>query len=307
MAATGSSTISSRTSASSSTSDPSRALGARARGWVRLTHPFPSVLDGLVAGGTALFASGALEVAVRIGVSMTALQLGIGAVNDIVDAPRDAGRKAGKPIPEGLVTSTAAAALSAACFVLGVILAATVSPALGVLAAVVSAIGLSYNLALKGTAWSWLPFAIGIPILPVYGWLGAAGTLPAAFGVLVPVAVLAGAALAIGNALVDVERDRAAGVSSVAVALGPRTSGRVGLGLVAAVWTLAVGSAAIAAPAVAPIAVAAAGLVPVGAALEVVVNRSPAPDRRERLWQVEAVGFAILAAVWVGTVLSTRS
>ena len=31
----------------------------------------------------------------------------------------------------------------------------------------------------KGTAWSWLPFAVGIPLLPVYGWLGAAGALPA--------------------------------------------------------------------------------------------------------------------------------
>ena len=27
----------------------------------------------------------------------------------------------------------------------------------------------------KGTAWSWVPFAVGIPLLPVFAWLGAAG------------------------------------------------------------------------------------------------------------------------------------
>ncbi len=34
---------------------------------------------------------------------MTALQASIGALNDLVDAPRDAGHKPGKPIPAGLV------------------------------------------------------------------------------------------------------------------------------------------------------------------------------------------------------------
>ena len=35
---------------------------------------------------------------------MTALQVSIGALNDIHDAPDDAGRKPGKPIPAGLVS-----------------------------------------------------------------------------------------------------------------------------------------------------------------------------------------------------------
>ena len=88
------------------------------------------------------------------------------------------------------------------------------------LAVVVLGIGLAYDLFAKGTAASWVPFAVGIPILPVYGWLGATGSLPDLFRLLVPVAAVAGAALAIGNALVDVERDRAAGDRSVALVLG---------------------------------------------------------------------------------------
>src|SRR6478672_8079955 len=122
----GSSTISSRTSASSSTSDRAPGVGARALGWIRLTHPFPSILDGLVSGAIAWVAGGAADQVVRIGVAMTALQLGIGTVNDIVDAPRDAGRKAGKPIPGGLVTPSGARLLAIACSLAGVVLAASV-------------------------------------------------------------------------------------------------------------------------------------------------------------------------------------
>ena len=53
---------------------------------------------------------------------MTLLQLGIGTVNDLVDAPRDAGRKQGKPIPGGLVSATAARVVAIACFAAGLML-----------------------------------------------------------------------------------------------------------------------------------------------------------------------------------------
>ena len=74
-----------------------------------------------------------------------------------------------------------------------------------------TATGYAYDLRLKTTAWAWLPFAIGLPLLPVYAWVGATGQVPAPFVLLVPLAVLAGAAVALLNGLVDVERDRAAG------------------------------------------------------------------------------------------------
>ena len=115
MAATASSTTSSRTSASSSTSDPAPSPGARLLGWVRLTHPFPSILDGVVSGATASLAGAPPDLAVRIGLAMTLLQLGIGTVNDVVDAPHDAGRKPGKPIPAGLVGGRAALVAGRSC------------------------------------------------------------------------------------------------------------------------------------------------------------------------------------------------
>jgi len=238
---------------------------------------------------------------VRIGVAMTSLQLGIGALNELVDAPRDAGRKPGKPIPAGLVTTPTAGWIAIAAFGLGILLAVPGGPILLALAAVVVAIGVSYDLWFKGTAWSWLPFAIGIPLLPVFGWVGATGALSLMFAVLVPVAVAGGAALAIGNALVDVDRDRAAGGSSVVIAVGEGRARAIAIGLLASIAiaaTVAVAWLGRGGPTVATIA--ALGTVPVlAAALAGPID----PGRREVAWRAEAIGLGLLAIAWIRAVL----
>lgn len=239
-------------------------------------------------------------VAIRLGLAMTALQLGIGAINDLIDAPRDAGHKPGKPIPAGLVSRRAAASIALASFVLGLTLAALAGPLVVGLAVTVIAIGLAYDLRLKGTAWSWLPFAIGIPILPVFGWAGARGDLPMSFAVLVPAAVAGGAALAIANSLVDVERDRAAGVSSAAVALGEGTASIVGIVLLGGIaLAAAVSVAVLGGGSTAAVLMALLGVVPVLAA---VVARRAEPARRELAWRTQAIGLGLLAVAWIGAV-----
>ena len=245
----------------------------------------------------AVVAGAPWDVAARIGLAMTLLQLGIGTVNDVVDAPADAGRKAGKPIPSGLVSGRQATIAAGILFIGGTGLALSVSWAVGGLAVIVVVIGLAYDLRLKGTAWSWLPFAVGIPILPVFGWLGATGSLVPLFVVLLPAAVAAGAGLAIGNALVDVERDRSAGLSSIAIVLGPARSRVVSAGLFGAVGVAAVASA-IAAERSIPIVLllAVAALVPVAAS---VAASSASSAGRERAWQVEAVGLAVVGTIWL--------
>jgi 4-hydroxybenzoate polyprenyltransferase len=228
---------------------------------------------------------------------MTALQFGIGATNDVVDAPRDAGHKPGKPIPSGLVSPVVARAVAVGGFVAGIGLAAPSGFPLLALAVAVIGIGLAYDLLLKGTAWSWLPFAVGIPILPVFGWLGATGTLPPAFGILVPAAIAAGAALAIANSLADVERDRAAGTASVATALGPGRAWAVQAALVTVIVLAAVVSAWILATSEArALLVASAGCLPLAG---VAAGRGGGADRRERAWQLEAIGIAAVGVAWL--------
>ena len=229
--------------------------------------------------------------AVRLGVAMTALQVSIGSLNDIVDAPRDRGRTPPKPIPGGLVSPGQAWAVTIGGAVLGLALALPSGVATLLLAIVVLAIGYAYDLVFKGTAWSWLPFAIGIPLLPVFGWLGATGGLPSSFTILLPVAVIAGAALAIANARADVERDAAAGVDSVATRLGIERAWAVNASLLGLVIDLA---------ATTLIALGAAVVIGIG----VVLGRHADSAGRERAWELEAVGVGVLAAAWLaGTTL----
>lgn len=270
---------------------------ARIGGLIRLIHPFPSVLDGAVVGAIALIAGGDGLTAARLAVSMTALQASIGSLNDLVDAPRDAGHKPGKPIPAGLVSTrvVATTVMVAAGVGVGLVLPSGWGT-LG-LAVVGLAIGFGYDLRFKGTAWSWLPFAVGIPLLPVYGWLGAAGSLPVSFAILLPIAVIAGTALAIANARADTERDVQAGVDSVAIRLGSGrawtvNAGLLGVVVVAGVTTLV----AIGAPPGALVGAIAAALV-IG--LGVVMGRLGDGARRERAWEIQAIGLGLLALAWL--------
>jgi 4-hydroxybenzoate polyprenyltransferase len=255
------------------------------------------LLDGAVVVAVALLAGGDGPTAVRLGVAMTAIQASIGAINDIVDAPGDAGRKPGKPIPAGVVSPGLAWGVAAAGAGLGLVLAAASGLATVALAVLVLGIGYGYDRWFKGTAWSWVPFAVGIPLLPVFGWLGVAGTLPRLFVILLPVAVLAGAALAIANARADAERDAAAGLDSVAVRLGLERAWVLHAALLAVVVGAALLTLLAAdAPTPAVLGAAGAGLV---VALGAVVGRHRDSARRERGWELEAIGVALLASAWL--------
>ncbi len=241
---------------------------------------------------------------IRLGASMTALQASIGILNDVVDAPRDAGRKPAKPIPAGLVAPGAARAGVVVAAAIGLVLAAPSGAAVVALGAAILAIGYAYDLRFKGTPWSWAPFAVGIPLLPVFAWLGAAGSLPAFMARLVVAAVLAGAVLAISNARADVERDRAAGVASVVTALGSERSWWLGLGLSVAILAVAVGPVLDAMASGTPPPAALIG-VAAGAVLLLVgagIGYRAAAGRRERAWELQAVGIAVLAVGWLGVV-----
>ena len=232
---------------------------------------------------------------------MIALQASIGALNDLHDAPVDAGRKPGKPIPAGLVDLPTARAVAVGAAVVGLGLAVSVDVRVAALAVVVLLIGYGYDLLAKGTAWSWLPFAIGIPILPVYGWFGAAGDVPSFFAVLIPMTVLAGAALAIANARADAERDRSAGIVSVATRFGLEGSWRLQAGLWLAALLAGLGWMALRGvePGRGAAVVVAAGLIGVVVAW----SRDVPAAGRERAWELQAAGAALALMAWLAAVI----
>jgi 4-hydroxybenzoate polyprenyltransferase len=266
-------------------------------GLIRLVHPFPILLDAIASGAVALLAGGGADTALRLGVAMLALQASIGALNDVVDARLDAGRTPAKPIPAGLVGPTLARTIVIGSAGLGLVLASVSGPGLILVAGLGLAIGYAYDLGAKGTAWSWLPFALGIPLLPVFGWYGAAGQVPATFAIVVPAAILAGAALAIANALADVDRDRSAGVSSVAIRFGRGRAWAAGAALQAAVGVVALGSLWASGQDVP--AIVAAGL-SIGLVLAGVgMGRATESPLLEHAWEVQAVGITLLAVAWL--------
>jgi len=256
----------------------------------------------VVVTAVALVAGGGLWTAARLGLSMTSLQFAIGALNDIVDAPADAGRVPPKPIPSGLISGSLARWVVAASAGVGLLLAVPSGPPTVAVAVTVLCVGAAYDVVAKGTAWSWVPFAVGIPLLPVYGWLGSTGSLSRFFAVLLPMAVLAGAALAIANARADLEVDLAAGTRSVATALGGSRSWWLGMALLTA--ATAVGAVGTRASAWSPLP---AGLVVVGtltAATGVILGRGEGTGARRRAWEAQAVGAAIAGTGWVAGMLT---
>jgi 4-hydroxybenzoate polyprenyltransferase len=236
--------------------------------------------------------------ALRLGASMTSLQFAIGALNDLVDAPADAGRVPQKPIPAGLISARSASVVGVLAASVGVALALPSGPGLVVLAVVVLAIGAAYDLVAKGTVWSWVPFAIGIPILPVYGWFGATGSLAPFAAVLIVMAVLAGAGLAIANARADIETDHEAATTSVATALGSERSWSANAGLMIAAIAIGIVTLGGSGFTVVPWTLLSAGIGIVVAGLA--LGRRAERRARVRSWEAQAVGAALAAAGWIG-------
>jgi 4-hydroxybenzoate polyprenyltransferase len=243
-------------------------------------------------------------VAARLAIAMLLLQFAVGTANDLADAPRDRVSHTAKPIPAGLVEARQAYFVFAVAVCGGLGVAASVGLAPLAVGLVGLADGLLYDLRLKGTVFSWLPFAAGVALLPVYAWVGATGALPAAFLAICPMALLAGAILALANALADLDQDRAAAIDSIATVLGRRraiVANAVGLGLL---QVAVVASSVAAGLGPETFAAEATGLVTcwVGARLSASTSEQVA-----RLgWEAQAAGIVVLGAGWLAALGAAR-
>ncbi len=263
-----------------------------------VVHPFPSALNAIVVLMLALLAGAQLLTASTLAMAMLGLQFCIGATNDLLDESVDAVTKPAKPIPAGLVSRRTATAIALVSGGGGLMLAAAHGLVVLAMAAFMLGAGLTYNLFLKRGPFSWLAYAVALPVLPLYAWWGAVSMFPPRAELVVPLAALAGPALQLANGIVDDERDRAAGASSLAVVLGrPRAlaltfilqgtiHGLAWLSLTSAAVpdVLALGTVALAT------SIAAAGLI---------MSASRSETRRERGWQAQAVSVGLLALGWL--------
>jgi 4-hydroxybenzoate polyprenyltransferase len=180
-----------------------------------------------VVGATALFGLLATDFRPPAGrfalliVSMLGGQLAVGALNEWCDRAADAVAKPHKPIPRGEVTPAEALGMAGG----GLALLLGCGAALGwrPLAALAFANGwgLAYDLGLKRTPLSWLPYLIALPLVPTCAWLALRGFAPRLLW-LYPIGALLVIAIHLAQTLPDIEGDRGQGERGLAVTLGRR-------------------------------------------------------------------------------------
>lgn len=259
---------------------------------VRASHPEPTVAVTLAMVALAAAAGHGPAGMLAVAAAILAGQLSVGWLNDYVDAERDrrAGRT-GKPIAAGRVGRSTVGVASAVAMTLCVPLSllSGVPAAAAHLAAVAS--GWSYNLGLKATAVSVLPYAVSFGLLPAFVTLGLPGH-PAPAGWLVIAAALLGAAAHFANVLPDLAHDAVTGVRGL-----PQRLGATGSRVAAALLLLTASAALALGPAGPPTALGLAVLVAAVVTLTAGQLRGPGSSAMFRAVMIVAVLDVMLLIV----------
>lgn len=189
-----------------------------------LPHAVPIIVVMTATAAFALIAAGGWPGAgpmVRLLGAMFGGQIAVGAVNELVDVEIDRVAKPHKPIAAGIVSERGAWIMTAAGLVAMAALSLTFGMASFLLCSLGTGTGIAYSLWFKRTIWSWIPYLIALPLLPIWVWAALSEIDPGIFAVY-PIGALAVIAVQIAQSLPDVEGDRATGVRTLAVALGAR-------------------------------------------------------------------------------------
>lgn len=148
-----------------------------------------------------------------------AMQCSIAVLNDYCDRQLDMESKRQKPIARGLVSPREALLFGCMWIVLMFLLLLFVNWLALLISALYLLLGQAYNLGLKSTPWSGIVFALAIPLIPVYAFVGVDHSSAVLF-CLIPVAALLGIALNLANSLPDIVEDAANNARTLAVVLG---------------------------------------------------------------------------------------
>lgn len=226
---------------------------------LRASHPGPTAFVTLLATLLAIAVGQTAGGVVLVLVTVLTGQLSIGWSNDWLDAGRDVSSGRGdKPIVAESVSVTRVrnGAFTAVLLTVPLSFANGVWAGLAHLGLVGS--GWVYNLGVKATPWSWLPYAVGFGLLPAFVTLG----LPKQPWPPVWV-MLVGALLGVGahfaNVLPDIDDDLSHGIRGL-----PQRMGRVPAGAASLVVLVSASIVVLVAPAGSPTPTAWVGAAAVG-------------------------------------------
>ncbi|MBY6367727.1 UbiA family prenyltransferase [Rhodococcoides corynebacterioides] len=216
---------------------------SRAQSLLISSHPGPAVaVTAIAAVLTARLSPSPAQVIVVV-VAVASGQLLTGWTNDLVDADRDrAVGRTDKPLARGVLSRRAvrtAIAVSAVVCVVASLLLGVVPGLLHLVLGVGAA--LAYNVGLKSTVVSWLPYTIAFGALPAVVSLAIDDALPPLWTVAVGSLLGFGAHLV--NVLPDLADDRATGISGFPHRLPPAAVAPTAVGALSLASIVGVGGA----------------------------------------------------------------
>lgn len=201
----------------------------------RSTHPGPTISVTIVA----LVLGVAVELSplrlTILGVVILTGQVSIGLSNDWLDAARDkAVGRTDKPVAVGLVRLETVRTAAVAAAVVSVASSIILGPVVTIVNVIFIASAWSYNLGLKATVYSVVPYILSFGLLPLIATLSRPDAAQADWWAM-GMGALLGVAAHFANVLPDLEDDRRTGIRGLPHRLGRLPSGIVvGLALVAA-------------------------------------------------------------------------
>ncbi|MGB2695219.1 MAG: UbiA family prenyltransferase [Dehalococcoidia bacterium] len=188
----------------------------------RVIHPFPVALNVIATAGLAAIANEGLPepaVLTRLCAAMFCVQAAIGALNDYCDRELDALTKPWKPIVAGAIEPRSALVVAACSALVAGALTATFGPLSFVVGAAGLAAGVAYDVRLKRSVLSALPFMVALAALPFWVWVSLDRFVDQLWWLLA-FAPLVGLSVHLANTAPDLESDRVAGVRGLAHVIG---------------------------------------------------------------------------------------
>jgi 4-hydroxybenzoate polyprenyltransferase len=194
----------------------------------RATHLEPALAVSTVAVLLAVAAGVGPGRTALVGAAVLAGQASIGWCNDWLDADRDlaVGRQ-DKPVVQGVVTPAALRTATLVAVTVAVVLSLLLGAVPGLLLLVLVTSGLAYDVGLKRTALSPVPYLTGFGALPA-GVVAAAPGTPGAPWWLVAAGAALGGAAHVANVAPDVADDLVTGVRGLPHRVGPVPSAVAG-------------------------------------------------------------------------------
>jgi len=194
----------------------------RVVGLLLAAHPAPSAAVTAVVAALAASSGRGRAGTALIAAAVLTGQLSVGWSNDVIDAGRDvAAARQDKPLATG-AASARAVKIAAGCALAACV---PLSLANGWWAGGAHLIGVAaawgYNLGVKRTVWSWLPYAVAFGLLPAFVALSLPGT-PWPHWWASAGAALLGVGAHAANVLPDIEDDLALDIRGLPQRLGDR-------------------------------------------------------------------------------------